>query len=199
MCKLHIIVCVKRLYILRMRHFHTLYLWGLVELLTPTQLFDDTSLVEFAFEFLNRALNVLAFFYGYYDHCIHLLFSYSLPIYEIPSWIALFLSLPLDLLLHIRAVCTALEYPEPGSNRHGLLHWCLRPARLPIPPSGLALIESGCKGTAFFSNNQIFLYFFQKKLLLTCNYHVISRSLVFLRSICGEKFQVSRNYMNNGR
>ena len=29
-------------------------------------------------------------------------------------------------------------YPEPGSNRHGLLHWCLRPARLPIPPSGLA-------------------------------------------------------------
>ena len=27
--------------------------------------------------------------------------------------------------------------PEPGSNRHGLLHWCLRPARLPIPPSGL--------------------------------------------------------------
>ncbi len=27
-------------------------------------------------------------------------------------------------------------YPEPGSNRHGLLHWCLRPARLPIPPSG---------------------------------------------------------------
>ncbi|MEG1037560.1 MAG: hypothetical protein RSE22_04275, partial [Mucinivorans sp.] len=25
-----------------------------------------------------------------------------------------------------------------GSNRHELLHWCLRPARLPIPPSGLA-------------------------------------------------------------
>ncbi|MEN2590086.1 hypothetical protein, partial [Acinetobacter baumannii] len=24
----------------------------------------------------------------------------------------------------------------PGSNRDGLLHWCLRPARLPIPPSG---------------------------------------------------------------
>ena len=28
------------------------------------------------------------------------------------------------------------SYPEPGSNRHGLLHWCLRPTRLPIPPSG---------------------------------------------------------------
>ena len=39
-------------------------------------------------------------------------------------------------------------YPEPGSNRHGLLHWCLRPARLPIPPSGplvarLSLLEGG--------------------------------------------------------
>ena len=30
-----------------------------------------------------------------------------------------------------------LWYPDPGSNRDGLLHWCLRPARLPIPPSGL--------------------------------------------------------------
>ena len=28
------------------------------------------------------------------------------------------------------------KYPEPGSNRHGSPHWCLRPARLPIPPSG---------------------------------------------------------------
>ena len=28
-------------------------------------------------------------------------------------------------------------YPDPGSNRDGLPHWCLRPARLPIPPSGL--------------------------------------------------------------
>ena len=27
-------------------------------------------------------------------------------------------------------------YPEPGSNRHASRHWCLRPARLPIPPSG---------------------------------------------------------------
>ena len=26
-----------------------------------------------------------------------------------------------------------LKYPEPGSNRHGLPHWCLRPARLPEP------------------------------------------------------------------
>ena len=31
---------------------------------------------------------------------------------------------------------TPLQYPDPGSNRDGLPHWCLRPARLPIPPSG---------------------------------------------------------------
>ena len=36
--------------------------------------------------------------------------------------------------------CRVLSYPEPGSNRHGLLHWCLRPARLPIPPSGLGVL-----------------------------------------------------------
>ena len=35
----------------------------------------------------------------------------------------------------------SIWYPEPGSNRHGLLHWCLRPARLPIPPSGLVLVS----------------------------------------------------------
>ena len=37
-----------------------------------------------------------------------------------------------------RKVCqlSPLRYPEPGSNRHGSPHWCLRPARLPIPPSG---------------------------------------------------------------
>ena len=41
-------------------------------------------------------------------------------------------------------------YPEPGSNRHGLLHWCLRPARLPIPPSGhSALLLAVPCGTAF--------------------------------------------------
>ena len=34
-----------------------------------------------------------------------------------------------------------LKYPEPGSNRHGLPHWCLRPARLPIPPSGLFAVQ----------------------------------------------------------
>ena len=34
-----------------------------------------------------------------------------------------------------------IQYPEPGSNRHGMPHWCLRPARLPIPPSGLITVQ----------------------------------------------------------
>ena len=38
--------------------------------------------------------------------------------------------------LIIKRQSTFLLYPDPGSNRDGLLHWCLRPARLPIPPSG---------------------------------------------------------------
>ena len=40
-------------------------------------------------------------------------------------------------------------YPEPGSNRHGLLHWCLRPARLPIPPSGLVCFSVALGSLAF--------------------------------------------------
>ena len=41
------------------------------------------------------------------------------------------------------------QYPDPGSNRDGLPHWCLRPARLPIPPSGQFLIASA-KVVLFF-------------------------------------------------
>ena len=46
-------------------------------------------------------------------------------------------------------------YPDPGSNRDGLLHWCLRPARLPIPPSGRWRF-CGCKGTIIFLSCKIF-------------------------------------------
>jgi hypothetical protein len=35
-------------------------------------------------------------------------------------------------------------YPEPGSNRHALRHRCLRPTRLPIPPSGQCLCLTRC-------------------------------------------------------
>ena len=40
------------------------------------------------------------------------------------------------------------QYPDPGSNRDGLPHWCLRPARLPIPPSGQSL-DCGAKVVLF--------------------------------------------------
>ena len=74
-------------------------------------------------------------------------------------------------------------YPEPGSNRHGLLHWCLRPARLPIPPSGLNdLVDSeiGCKGTAFFLIDQIF---FEKseKIFLIVSFFMKNTSYLYNR------------------
>ena len=56
-----------------------------------------------------------------------------------------------------------LLYPEPGSNRHGLLHWCLRPARLPIPPSGL----SDGKFNTYFPSYQILWPLFRFYALFT--------------------------------
>ena len=44
-------------------------------------------------------------------------------------------------------IVSGFAYPDPGSNRDELPHWCLRPARLPIPPSGL---KSEGKGTHLF-------------------------------------------------
>ena len=41
-----------------------------VKLLTSSQLFYNTSLFEFSLEFLQRFLNVLAFFYRYYNHFV---------------------------------------------------------------------------------------------------------------------------------
>lgn len=49
-----------------------------------------------------------------------------------------------------------LWYPDPGSNRDGLLHWCLRPARLPIPPSGHGHFIRRCKGTYNFETTKYF-------------------------------------------
>ena len=62
---------------------------------------------------------------------------------------------------------TPLLYPDPGSNRDGLPHWCLRPARLPIPPSGqLLLLNCECKGNAFFYICKGICIFFEKKFQL---------------------------------
>ena len=51
-------------------------------------------------------------------------------------------------------------YPDPGSNRDGLPHWCLRPARLPIPPSGL---KCDGKGSESFYTEQKNVSFFAFK------------------------------------
>ena len=58
------------------------------------------------------------------------------------------------------------QYPEPGSNRHGLLHWCLRPARLPIPPSGLF---AGAKIQHIFEIGKYLL----KKIQKICSYQLL--------------------------
>ena len=62
-----------------MLHLNSFEFRRLVELLTSAELLDDTGLVEFAFKLLNGAFDVLAFFYRYYDHCIHLLSKYTIP------------------------------------------------------------------------------------------------------------------------
>ncbi len=51
--------------------------------------------------------------------------------------------------------------PRPGVEPGWmLLHWCLRPARLPIPPSGLL---DGAKVDILFDCGKLFRLFFQKK------------------------------------
>ena len=45
--------------------------------------------------------------------------------------------------------------PRPGVEPGWmLLHWCLRPARLPIPPSGHLFFVCVCKGKHNFLNTQ---------------------------------------------
>lgn len=45
---------------------------GLVKLLTGTEFLHDTSLLKLSLELLQGALNVLAFFYRYYNHFLFL-------------------------------------------------------------------------------------------------------------------------------
>lgn len=60
-------------------------------------------------------------------------------------------------LIDIQPLPFLVMYPDPGSNRDGLLHWCLRPARLPIPPSGRGVyVKTGAK-IHIFSKSHKFL------------------------------------------
>ena len=85
-----------------MRHLNSFQLTRFVELLTTTKLFYDTRLIEFAFEFLNRALDVLTFFNRNDNHCLHLLSRVNYGSEPFGSNSA---------IIHM--------YPGPGSNRHG--------------------------------------------------------------------------------
>ena len=53
-----------------MLHLEALQYRGLVELLTGTELFDDTSLFELSLKLLEGLLDVLAFFYRYNNHLL---------------------------------------------------------------------------------------------------------------------------------
>jgi len=68
--RLDLVVDVQLLYVLGVSHLYSFDLARSLELLATTQFFDDTGLIEFTFELLNRTLDILAFLYWYDDHCI---------------------------------------------------------------------------------------------------------------------------------
>ena len=63
-----ILYSTQLLYVNSVLHGETLLNRRLVELLTSTELLYNTSLLKLSLKLLQSALNVLAFFYGYYDH-----------------------------------------------------------------------------------------------------------------------------------
>ena len=64
---------MKLLYIDGTFHSEALLDGGLVELLACAEFLHDTGLLKLTLELLQGLLNVLAFFYGYYNHCCFLL------------------------------------------------------------------------------------------------------------------------------
>lgn len=64
---------------------------------------------------------------------------------------------------------SSVLYPDPGSNRDGLPQRCLRPSRLPIPPSG----RCGAKLDIFYglTKNELsfFAFFFVQTAFLKNN------------------------------
>ncbi len=90
---------MQRLHVFSVRHLDSLQLTRFVELLTTTELFYDTRLIEFAFEFLNRALDVLTFFNRNDNPIIiaYTSFSFTLRAFSLFRAYSGFLCLPLDL------------------------------------------------------------------------------------------------------
>ena len=58
------------LYIYSVLHGEALENGGLVELLTGAEFLHDTGLLVLTLELLQSSLNVLTFFYGYYNQCL---------------------------------------------------------------------------------------------------------------------------------
>ena len=66
-----VLYALKLLYIDSTLHLKTVLNRGLVKLLTGTELLNYTSLFKLTLELLQSALNVLTFFYRYYNHCFN--------------------------------------------------------------------------------------------------------------------------------
>lgn len=63
----------------------------------------------------------------------------------------LFVHVIKEIMTENQVIVSHYLYPDPGSNRDGLLQRCLRPSRLPIPPSGLMVVGlHGAKLRNFF-------------------------------------------------
>jgi len=65
-----ILVCTELLYVNGVLHLQALQDRRLVELLTTTQLFHNTCLLELSLKLLEGLLDVLAFFYWYNNHTV---------------------------------------------------------------------------------------------------------------------------------
>ena len=79
-------------------------------------------------------------------------------------------------------------YPDPGSNRDGLPHWCLRPARLPIPPSGHSFLNCECKSIWNFDDMQAFL----RKFFINVHNILILRVVIRRGDPCGRPRLIGR-------
>ena len=97
-------------------------------------------------------------------------------------------------LLCSKYLTLCFVYPEPGSNRHELLHWCLRPTRLPIPPSG----QMRCKGSHIFVICKVLIEFFDFFLSLPPAFCLLSNPNEFSRLYSNPCLRPSVNATHKG-
>ena len=68
--RLELLVLTQALNVYGTLHLEALYFRRLVELLTTTEFLYYASLLKFSLEFLKGSFDVLALFYGYYNHVV---------------------------------------------------------------------------------------------------------------------------------